>query len=60
MSHKGEEELSHRQERELKKEEHRTPTRPKVTLSSIHPAWYVVVAVIAVGLAVMIWTFYPF
>jgi formylglycine-generating enzyme required for sulfatase activity len=55
MSHKGEEELSRRQERDLKREDHRTPTSPNVALSSMHPGWYVVVAVIVVGFAVAIW-----
>jgi hypothetical protein len=55
MDHQAENELSHRQEREHKKEEHKLPT-PGMSLSSLHPAWYVVVAVIACGVAVLIWT----
>jgi hypothetical protein len=55
MDHQAENELSHRQEREHKKEEHSHPT-PARYLSSLHPAWYVVVAVIACGVAVLIWT----
>ena len=56
MDHQAERDLSHRQEREHIKEErkHSTPGR---LLSSVHPAWYVVVAVIACGVAVLIWTF---
>ncbi len=56
MDHHKENELSHRQEREHKKEEHAHST-PGQSLSSIHPAWYIVVAVIAVGAAVLVWTF---
>ena len=55
MDHKPEHELSHRQERELKKEEHQT-SEPGKRLSSLHPAWYVVVGVILIGVAVLIWT----
>jgi len=51
-----ENELSHRQEREHEKKEHRHST-PGMRLRSLHPAWYVVVGVIACGIAVMIWTF---
>ena len=46
--------LSHRQEREHKKEEHKHPT-PGRRLSSLHPAWYVVVGVILIGTAMFIW-----
>jgi len=55
MEHPSEHELSHRQEREHLKvgEKH---SGPKITLSAVHPAWYVVVAVIACGTAVLIWT----
>jgi fucose permease len=52
----NEHEMSHRQEREHKKEEHKQST-PGMSLSSVHPAWYVVVAVILIGTAVTIWTF---
>ena len=55
MDHQGEHDLSHRQEREQLKEGHKH-SEPKVTLSSIHPAWYLIVAVIVCGLAVLIWT----
>jgi hypothetical protein len=58
MDHHNEHDLSHRQERELKKEEHRH-SEPKPSLSSIHPAWYVVVGVVVIGAAVLIWTFVP-
>jgi hypothetical protein len=54
MSH--ERELSHRQEREQKKEEHTHPTRGKY-LSSMHLTWAMVVGVILTGAAVMVWTF---
>ena len=57
MNQQPEQDLSHRQEREHEKEEHRHSTKPKTTLTSIHPAWYVVVAVIACGVAMLIWTF---
>jgi hypothetical protein len=55
MDHQAEHELSHRQEREHNKEEHKLP-KQGMYLSSLHPAWYVVVAVIACGVAVLIWT----
>ena len=54
MSHKRD--LSHRQEREHKKEEHTHSTRGKY-LSSMHLTWAVVVGVILIGAAVMVWTF---
>jgi hypothetical protein len=54
MSHEGD--LSHRQEREQKKEEHAHPTRGKY-LSSMHLTWAMVVGVILTGVAVMVWTF---
>ena len=49
-------ELSHRQEREQKKEEHTHPTRGKY-LSSMHLTWAMVLGVILTGAAVLIWTF---
>jgi hypothetical protein len=55
MEHKAEHDLSHRQEREQEKVGHKH-TEPKVTLSAVHPAWYIVVAVITCGIAVLIWT----
>ncbi len=54
MSNEGD--LSHRQEREQKKEEHAHSTRGKY-LSSMHLTWAVVVGVILIGAAVIIWTF---
>lgn len=48
--------LSHRQEREKKKEEHAHSTRGPY-LSSRHLTWTVVVGVIVIGAAVLIWTF---
>lgn len=54
MSQKGD--LSHRQEREQKKEEHAHPTRGKY-LRSKHLTWAMVVGVILTGAAVIIWTF---
>ena len=54
MSNEGD--LSHRQEREQKKEEHAHPTRGKY-LSSMHLTWAMMVGVILTGGAVMIWTF---
>ena len=54
MSHEGD--LSHRQEREKKKEEHSHSTRGKY-LSSKHLTWVIVVGVIVTGAAVIIWTF---
>ena len=59
MDHQTEHDLSHRQEREQIKEGHKHSSEPRMSLSSIHPAWYVVVAVIACGAAVLIWTFIP-
>ncbi len=56
MDHQAENDLSHRQEREHKKEERKHPEKG-MYLSSVHPAWYVIVAVIACGVAVLIWTF---
>ena len=54
MSPEGD--LSHRQEREKKKEEHAHSTRGKY-LSSMHLSWVMVVGVILTGAAVIIWTF---
>jgi len=54
MSHEGD--LSHRQEREQKKEEHAHSTRGTY-LSSMHLTWAMMVGVILTGAAVMIWTF---
>ena len=54
MSHKRD--MSHRQEREQKKEEHTHSTRGKY-LSSMHLTWAVVVGVLLIGAAVMVWTF---
>ena len=47
--------LSQRQEREQKKEEHTPPTQGKY-LSSRHLTWTVVVGVIVIGAAVLVWT----
>ena len=55
MDHQAESDLSHRQQREHKKEEHELPEQGR-RLGSLHPAWYVVVGVIAIGTAVLIWT----
>jgi hypothetical protein len=55
MDHKPEHDLSHRQQREHKKEEHKI-TDPGRRLRSLHPAWYVVLGVILIGAAVLIWT----
>ncbi|MBA4416910.1 MAG: hypothetical protein C0392_03210 [Syntrophus sp. (in: bacteria)] len=54
MNH--ERDLSHRQEREQKKDEHTPPTRGRY-FSSKHLTWAVVLGVILTGAAVMIWTF---
>ena len=54
MNHEGD--LSHRQEREQKKEEHTHPTRGRY-FSSKHLTWAVVLGVVLTGVAVMIWTF---
>ncbi len=51
-----ERDLSHRQEREQKKEEHTHSTRGKY-FSSRHVTWAVVLGVILMGTALMIWTF---
>jgi hypothetical protein len=56
MSHQHDHDRSHRQEREHKKEEQKHSTSGEY-LPSVHPAWYVVVGVIAIGAAVLIWTF---
>ncbi len=55
MDHHPEHDRSHRQEREQKNEEHKLP-EARSYLSSIHPTWFVVVAVIFIGAAVLIWT----
>ena len=55
MDHQAEGALSHRQQRELKKSEHDLP-EPGRRRGSLHPTWYVVVAVISIGTAVLIWT----
>lgn len=57
MDHRDEHDLSHRQEREHKKEEYKHST-PRQYLSSLHPAWYVVAGVILIGAAVLLWTFF--
>jgi hypothetical protein len=54
MSREGD--LSHRQEREQKKEKQMHPTRGRY-LSSRHLSWAVVVGVVLTGAAIMIWTF---
>ena len=54
MSHEGD--LSHRQVREKKKDEHSHPMRGKY-LSSRHLSAAMVVGVIVTGAAVLIWTF---
>jgi hypothetical protein len=54
MNH--ERDLSHRQEREQKNEEHAHPTRGRY-LSSKHLTLALVVGMILTGAAVMIWTF---
>ena len=56
MSHEHERDLSHRQEREQKKEEHTHSTQGKY-FSSRHLTWAMVVGVILMGAAVMVWTF---
>jgi len=58
MDHQAKHDPSHRQEREQKreKEKHKHPERGR-HLSSLHPAWYIVVGVITIGAAVLIWTF---
>ena len=56
MEHQKETNLSHRQAREHDKEGYKHST-PGLFLRSVHPTWYVIVAVIAVGVAVLIWTF---
>ena len=56
MSHEHERDLSHRQEREQKKEEYTHSTRGKY-FSSRHLTWAMVVGVILMGAAVMVWTF---
>jgi hypothetical protein len=53
MDHKHGHEESHRQEREHKKADHAHP--PGKRLSSLHPAWYVVVGVVLCGTALLIW-----
>jgi hypothetical protein len=55
MDHQPEHDLSHRQKRENEKEGLKN-SGPKISLSAIHPAWYVVVGVITCGAAVFIWT----
>lgn len=54
MSHQHD--LSHRQEREQKKEEH-TPPTPGKYLSSRHLTWAVVVGVILIAAALLVWIF---
>ena len=54
MSNEGD--LSHRQEREQKKQERVHSTRGKY-LSSRHLTWAMVVGVIVTGIALMVWTF---
>jgi len=54
MSNEGD--LSHRQEREQKKEKHAHST-PGKYLSSKHLTWAMVLGVIVTGVAVIIWTF---
>ncbi len=54
MDHQPEHDLSHRQKREQKKEKHEHPQSGS-RLRSLHPAWYVVVGVILIGIAMLIW-----
>jgi len=54
MDRQSEHDLTHRQAREHKKEEYKNST-PGRRLSSLHPAWYVVVGVILIGIAMLIW-----
>jgi hypothetical protein len=54
MDHQPERDLSHRQQREHKKEEHQFP-EPGRRLGSLHPGWYVVLGVILIGTAMLIW-----
>ena len=56
MDHRPEHDLSHRQKREHKKDEHQIP-EPGRRLGSLHPAWYVVVGVILIGTAMLVWIF---
>ena len=56
MEHQHGHEESHRQEREHKKAEHKPHEQGK-RLSSVHPAWYVVVGVVLCGAALLIWMF---
>jgi hypothetical protein len=54
MKDHPEHDLSHRQQREHKKEEHQLP-EPGRRRGSLHPAWYVVLGVILIGTAMLIW-----
>ena len=45
---------SHRQAREHKKADH-TPHHQGGRLTSVHPAWYVVMGVILCGAALLVW-----
>ncbi len=54
MDHHREHDLSHRQKREHKKEEHAL-SEPGRRLGSLHPAWYVVVGVMLIGTAMLLW-----
>ena len=56
MSHEHERELSHRQEREQKKEED-THSTPGKYFASKHLTWAMVVGVMLMSAAVMAWTF---
>ena len=54
MNH--EHELSHRQEREQKKEEHKGST-PAPYLAGKHVTWGLVIGIIVIGAALLVWTF---
>ena len=56
MSHEHEDDLSHRQEREQKKEEHTHSTRGKY-FASKHLTLAMVLGVSLMGTAVIVWTF---
>ena len=55
MEHEHGHEPSHRQDREHKKAEHTLHGQQKKHLSSVHPAWYLVVGVVLCGTALVIW-----
>jgi hypothetical protein len=61
MDHKQEHEFHHHKEREREKHREKEEERQEEKrVRVIHPAWFVVIGVILIGLILLAWTFYYF